>query len=316
MKSKWLALFFVCALAALIGSYYALNVETNILDQAERERLGGNYIRLSDGVTHYELSGPKDGRVVVMVHGGTVPMWVWDKQVEALIDAGYRVLTYDQFGRGYSDRPEVKYDKALYARQLIELVDKLSLPDTFDLIGVSFGAATSVSVAAKHSARIRSLSLISPVINNFEVPGIFRVPVVGEFAARVIGINIIVERFARLVEGSPDAVRYNRLFVEQASYEGFQRSLLSFLRSDALRDYSSEYEFVGRQNIPSLLIWGAEDDEINRDMIDSIRSYMPNLAFARVNDAGHGIVMQEPEIVTYWILDFLDGARRGEMRAR
>jgi len=305
MKSKWLALFFVCALAALIGSYYALNIETNILDQAERERLGGNYIRLSDGVTHYELSGPKDGRVVVMVHGGTVPMWVWDRQVKALVDAGYRVLTYDQFGRGYSDRPEVKYDKALYARQWIELVDKLSLPDTFDLIGVSFGAATSVSVAAKHSARIRSLSLISPVINNFEVPGIFRVPIVGEFAAKIIGIDIIVKRFARLVEGSPDAGRYNRLFVEQASYEGFQRSLLSFLRSDALRDYRSEYEFVGRHNIPSLLIWGAEDDEINREMIDSIRSYMPNLAFARVNDAGHGIVMQEPEIVTYWLLDFL-----------
>ena len=302
-----MALFAVCAFAALIGLYYALDNETNILDQAERERLGGNYIRLSDGVTHYELGGPKNGRVVVLVHGGTVPMWVWDRQVEALVDAGYRVLTYDQFGRGYSDRPEVNYDKALYARQLIELVDKLSLPDTFDLIGVSFGGATSVSVAAKHPGRVRSLSLISPVINNFEVPGIFRVPIVGEFAARLIGVDIIVKRFARLVEGSPDAERYNRLFVEQASYEGFQRSLLSFLRSDALRDYSSEYQFVGRQNVPSLLIWGTEDDEISRDMIDSIRSYIPDLAFARVSGAGHGVVLQEPEIVTHWILDFLAG---------
>jgi len=312
MKSKWLALFAVCAVAALIGSYYALDNESNILDQAERQRLGGNYIRLSGGITHYKLDGPKHGKVVVLVHGGTVPMWVWDSQVKALIDAGYRVLNYDQFGRGYSDRPEVKYDKALYARQLIELVDQLSLPDTFDLIGVSFGAATSVSVAAKHPARIRSLSLISPIINNFEVPGIFRVPILGEFAARLIGIDIIVERFARLVEGSPDAERYNRLFLEQASYEGFQRSLLSFLRSDALRDYSSEYQFVGRQNVPSLLIWGIEDDEISRDMIDSIRSYIPDLAFARVNDAGHGIVLQEPKIVTYWILDFLGGVEEAK----
>jgi pimeloyl-ACP methyl ester carboxylesterase len=312
MKSKWLALFAVCAVAALTGTYYALDIEINILDQAERERLGGNYIQLSDGVAHYELGGPKNGTVVILVHGGTVPMWVWDRQVEALVDAGYRVLRYDQFGRGYSDRPDVEYDKALYARQLIELVDTLVLPETFDLIGVSFGAATSVSVAAKHPERVRSLSLISPVINNFEVPGIFRVPVLGEFAARLIGIDIIVKRFARLVEGSPDAERYNRLFIEQASYEGFQRSLLSFLRSDALRDYSSEYQIVGRQNVPSLLIWGTEDDEISRDMIDSIRSYIPDLAFARVNDAGHGIVLQKPEIVTYWILDFLAGVEEAK----
>jgi pimeloyl-ACP methyl ester carboxylesterase len=316
MKTKWLAVFTLCVFAALIGSYYAFDNEKNILDQAARKGLGGSYVELSDGVAHYELAGPATGRVVVLVHGGTVPMWSWDEQVEALVDANYRVLRYDQFGRGYSDRPQVIYDKAQYARQLIELVDALALPDKFDLIGVSFGAATSVSFAAQHPGRVRSLSLISPVINNFEVPGIFRIPIVGEFAARLIGIDIIVGRFTGLVEGSPDAERYKRLFVEQTTYAGFQRSLLSMLRSDALRDYSSEYEIVGRQNGRSLLIWGTEDDEISRDMIDSIRSYIPNLVFTPVNGAGHGIVLQKPEIVTDSILEFLGDDQIGEMEAR
>jgi pimeloyl-ACP methyl ester carboxylesterase len=311
MKLKWLVFSGVCALAALLGSYVALDNEKNVLDQAERNRLGGNYVQLSDGVTHYELAGPTNGRLVVMVHGGTVPMWGWDKQLVALAGAGYRVLRYDQFGRGYSDRPELVYDKVLYARQLIELVDKLALPEPFDLVGVSFGAATVVSFAAKHPGRVRSLSLISPVIKNFEVPGIFRVPIIGEFAARLFGIDIIVERFARLVDGSPDAERYKRLFVEQTSYEGFQRSLLSFLRSDAMRDYTGEYQDVGKQGIPALLIWGTADDEINRDMIDSIRSYMPNLVFKPVNGAGHGVALQEPKGVTDLILEFLGSPGSG-----
>ena len=56
----------------------------------------------------------------------------------------------------------------------------------------------------------------------------------------------------------------------------------------------------------------AESGLSPEDIIDSIRSYIPNLAFARVNGAGHGIVLQEPEIVTYWILDFLGGVEKAK----
>ena len=308
MKTKWLTISIACVFAVLIGSYYALDNEKRLLDQAERKRLGGTYVELTDGVTHYELTGPATGRVVVLVHGGTVPMWIWEKQVEVLVGAGYRVLTYDQFGRGFSDRPNVAYDRALYLRQLIELADKLALPEKFDLIGVSFGGAIAVSFAANHSDRVRTLTLISPLVSDFKVPTIFRIPVIGEFAARTVGIDMIVRRLVVLLDGVADSARYEKLFVEQTTYTGFQRSLLSMLRTDALGDYSDEYQAVGGQNRKTLLIWGTADAEISRDMIDKARAYIPQLRLEAVEGAGHGIMLQKPEVVNDLILELLGKA--------
>jgi len=199
MKYKWLSAF-LGLLIILFGIYHILDSENNELNDTVRARLGGTYIRLSDGITHYKLEGPNDGKVVVLVHGGTIPMWTWDKQVKALKDAGFRVLSYDKYGRGYSDRPDVTYDQELYKRQLSELVDKLALTKPFDLIGISLGGGTAVNFTARYPHRVRKLVMISPLINNFKVPSSFRIPVFGEFIARLIGVRVIVNRFVSLFE--------------------------------------------------------------------------------------------------------------------
>jgi len=306
MKGKWLAAFFAILFTVLIGVYYILDPENKKLDESEREKLGGTYINLSDGITHYKLTGPVDGKVVVLVHGGTVPEWTWNNQIKVLNDAGFRVLSYDKYGRGYSDRPTVTYDQELYKRQLLELVDKLELNQKFDLIGLSLGGATAVNFTAQYPDRVRKLILISPLINNFKVPTIFQIPVLGEFIARFIGTRIIVDRFTSLVKDNPDSETYKMLFVEQTTYKGFQRSLLSMLRNDAVRDYTNAYQILGKQNREILLIWGTGDTEITREMIKDIRSFLPHLQFKPVEDVGHGIVFQQPEIINTLIIDFLE----------
>ena len=56
-------------LLILVGIYYILNPENNKLNKNEREKLGGTFIKLSDGYTHYKLSGEESGQLVVLVHG-------------------------------------------------------------------------------------------------------------------------------------------------------------------------------------------------------------------------------------------------------
>ena len=185
MKWKSLPILLVFCLIVLIGIYIILDPETNELSEAERARLGGTYVKLSEGITHYKLEGRDGGKLVVLVHGGTVPMWTWDNQVQSLKDAGFKVLRYDTYGRGYSDRPKVTYDQKLYQRQLLELVDKLGLTKQFDLIGYSLGGGTVINFTAQNSQRVRKLVLISPLINNFKVPPIFCIPIFGEFMARL-----------------------------------------------------------------------------------------------------------------------------------
>ena len=305
MKWKWLAAFLIGLFGVAIGIYLILDPEVNELNEDTRTKLGGSYIKLSDGVTHYQLEGPPDAKVVVLVHGATVPMWNWDQQVQALIDAGFRVLNYDQFGRGYSDRPDVIYDQELYRRQLRELVDKLGLAAPFDLIGLSLGGGTAVNFTARHPERVDKLVLISPVINNFKVPSFFGIPILGEFLARVAGIRVIAKRFASLVGNHPESEKYTRLFMEQTTYKGFQRSMVSMLSNDAFGDYYPAYQTVGKQNRDVLLIRGTGDTEFTPQMIDDIQSFIPGLTFKPVEGAGHGIVFQKPEIVNKLIIEFL-----------
>ncbi len=85
----------------------------------------GSFVALSDGCTHYELGGPQDGRPVALVHGFSVPYFIWDPTFRFLADSGFRVLRYDLFGRGFSDRPHLRYDIDLFCKQLRELLDIL-----------------------------------------------------------------------------------------------------------------------------------------------------------------------------------------------
>ncbi len=305
MKCKWVIAFIAILFIVLVGIYYGLDPENNSLDEGDRKRIGGTYINLSDGFTHYKLSGPDSGKLVVLVHGGTVPMWTWDKQIKFLNNAGFRTLSYDQYGRGYSSRPAVIYDQELYTRQLLELVDKLKITQQFDLIGYSLGGGTAVNFTAQYPAKIQKLIIVSPLVNNFKVPTIFKIPVIGEFAARLIGIKIIVDRSKGLFEGNPDSETYNRLFVEQTAYKGFQRSLLSMLRNNAIGDYTKAYQILSKQKREILLIWGTADSEITKDMIKDIQSFLPKLKFTPVEGVGHGIIFKKPKIINTLIVDFL-----------
>jgi len=302
---KWLSAFLALLIILLVGIYYIFDPENNELNEAVRARVCGTYIKLSDGITHYKLEGPHNGPVVVLVHGGTIPIWTWDKQVQALNNAGFRTLSYDKYGRGYSDRPNVTYDQDLYKRQLLELVDKLALTELFDLVGLSLGGGTAVNFTARYPDRVRKLILISPLINNFKVPSFFRIPVFGEFMARIAGIRVIVNRFVSLFEKNPESEKYTRLFVEQTTYKGFQRSVLSMLRNDAVGDYSNAYQIIGNQKRDILLIWGTADTEITKEMIRDIRSFIPHLKFKPVEGVGHGIVFQKPDTVNNLITGFL-----------
>jgi pimeloyl-ACP methyl ester carboxylesterase len=310
MKWKWVAVVLAAIVACAAGSYFFLDPEKKMLNADARTRFGGAFITLSDGVTHYQWEGPLEGPVVVLVHGATVPMWVWQNLAADLTEGGFRVLRYDKFGRGYSDRPDLSYNRNLYRKQLLELVDGLELKTPFDLVGLSLGGATAVNFTATYPGRVRKLVLIAPVINDFEVPTLFQVPVLGEFAARLIGIRFIVNRFSEQLQTVPDVMTYQKLFIEQTTYKGFQRSFLSMIRNDALGNYDAAYQAVGKQARDILLIWGTDDDEITRAMIDDVRTLMPALQFQAVVGAGHGIVFEKPDLVNTAIETFLNAQSR------
>jgi len=74
------------------------------MDDAARAGTDGEYIELSDGIVHYEASGPEEAPSAVFIHGASIPSIVWDSNFSAIADAGYRAVRYDRYGVGFSDR--------------------------------------------------------------------------------------------------------------------------------------------------------------------------------------------------------------------
>lgn len=85
---------------------------------------------------HYEDQGA--GKPVVLIHGWPLSGRSWEKQVPPLLDAGYRVLTYDRRGFGDSSKPAFGYDYDTFAEDLHSLMTELDLRDV-TLVGFSMG---------------------------------------------------------------------------------------------------------------------------------------------------------------------------------
>jgi non-heme chloroperoxidase len=85
---------------------------------------------------YYEDHGT--GKPVVLIHGWPLSGRSWEKQVPVLLDAGYRVITYDRRGFGDSSKPVSGYEYDTFAEDLHKLVTKLDLRD-FALVGFSMG---------------------------------------------------------------------------------------------------------------------------------------------------------------------------------
>ncbi|MGA2221443.1 MAG: alpha/beta hydrolase [Verrucomicrobiia bacterium] len=85
---------------------------------------------------YYEDHGA--GKPVVLVHGWPLSGRSWEKQVTVLLDAGYRVITYDRRGFGDSSKPTSGYNYDTLAEDLYKLITMLELRD-LTLVGFSMG---------------------------------------------------------------------------------------------------------------------------------------------------------------------------------
>jgi len=111
---------------------------------------------------HVEDTGG-EGRPVVLVHGWPLSGASWSEQVPALVDAGYRVITYDRRGFGESDKPLTGYDYDTFTDDLSGLLEALDLRDA-TLVGFSMGGGEVARYVAKYGEdRLRSVAFASAI---------------------------------------------------------------------------------------------------------------------------------------------------------
>jgi non-heme chloroperoxidase len=106
---------------------------------------------------YYEDSG--SGKPVVLIHGYPLSGASWEKQVPVLLNAGYRVITYDRRGFGRSSQPVEGYNYDTFAADLQKLITHLNL-QAFTLAGFSMGAGEVARYFGKYGSKGASKAVI------------------------------------------------------------------------------------------------------------------------------------------------------------
>lgn len=83
---------------------------------------------------------------------------MWDDQLEAITNAGYRMLRYDQRGHGGTDAPDTPYSIDIFATDVIGLLDALNI-EKVHFVGLSMGGFVAQLLAANYPDRILSVAL-------------------------------------------------------------------------------------------------------------------------------------------------------------
>ena len=291
----------------LLAAFLAFHTEHKQLNNEIRSGVDGQFVQLPNGYVHYELGGKKGNPLVVLVHGFSTPAYTWEPTAQPLIDAGFRVLCFDLFGRGYSDRPNVEYNLDLFVRQMEELLEALQVEEPVHLLGLSMGGPIVAAFANRHPDKIQTLTLLDPLVTNIFESSIFPLNIkgIGEYVMAVYMVPFYLPKSQCSDMVHPENFPgWEDRFKDQIQYKGFGRAILSTMRNLAKLDTLAEYESLGKKNLPVQILWGKQDQTISAEAIATLRELVPQHHFQAIDDAGHIPHYEQPEVVNAALAGF------------
>ncbi|KAF9265873.1 alpha/beta-hydrolase [Marasmius fiardii PR-910] len=242
---------------------------------------GGNYVRLPFGRVRYWLFGPEDGQKIVLIHGLSIPGFVWRDVAPGLAKRGLRVMVYDLYGRGYSDAPQTTYDTRLYITQLALLMQHVKW-DKAVVAGLSMGGAVAAAFTANfpHLVEDRAILISSAgLIQSSDLPRTAKVislPIV-----QAISSSLIVQRFIKHRMASPNdpSLPVNPLHeivrLQSAHLPGYNAALSSSLRDGPIRGEENSFKNDVWRGRRVLIIHGTADNTVPYRYASRIQSLLP-----------------------------------------
>jgi len=259
---------------------------------------------------HYEDHGT--GKPVVLIHGWPLSGRTWENQVPALVEAGYRVISYDRRGFGNSSQPWGGYDYDTFAADLKALMEHLDLHEA-TLVGFSMGGGEVVRYIGTYGtdrvAKAVLASSVPPYLFKSEdnPEGGLDDSTIGGFEAGVKGDRIaFLDTFmtgffsasGQLKVSEPQR-DYARDIAAFASPKGTLDCIAAFGRTDFRGD-------VARVTVPTLVIHG-DSDAIVPFEVSGRRSaeLIAGSELVVIKDGPHGINASHAEEFNQALLAFL-----------
>ena len=259
---------------------------------------------------YYEDHG--SGQPVVLIHGYPLDGSSFEKQTRVLLEAGYRVITYDRRGSGKSSQPTVGYDYDTFAADLKVVLDTLDLTDAV-LVGFSMGTGEVARYIGNYgSARVAKavfLGSLQPFLlqtddNPTGVPQeVFDGLLKAVKADRFAFFTGFYQNFYNLDENLGSRVSQEVVDVSQSIAAGS-----SFYSSVAdqptwLTDFRGD---IPKIDVPALIVHGTADRILPIDSTGRVfAKSLPSAEYVEIEGAPHGMLWTHHAEVNAVLLAFL-----------
>lgn len=270
------------------------------------------FVTTRDGTNlHYKDMG--SGRPVVLIHGWPLTGDMWEYQTVALLEAGYRVITYDRRGFGQSSHPLEGYDYDTLTHDLATLIDELDLVDA-TLVGFSMGGGEVARYLSLYgSARLQSVALISSVVPGLlkthdnpdgiaidtfaEIKGQIRkdrFEFLTEFAKKFYGFGVLHKPV------SQGLLNWSFMLAIMAS----PMATLDCVDSWGTTDFRPD---LAAFNVPTLIVHGTNDETVpHKVTAKRVAEALPNAHYIEYEGAPHGLFATAHERLNQDLLAFLE----------
>jgi non-heme chloroperoxidase len=260
---------------------------------------------------HYEDHGA--GKPVVLIHGWPLSGRSWEHQVPALVDAGFRVVTYDRRGFGWSSQPWTGYEYDTFAADLNALLEHLDVRDAA-LVGFSMGGGEVVRYIGSYGTGRVSRAVLAAAVPPYlfksadNPEGGLDDATIAQFEAGVKGDRLaFLDGFTRAffsagsrtdLVSEPERA-YNGQIAAFASPKGTLDCIAAFGRTDFRGD-------VAKVTVPTLIIHGDSDGIVPFE-VSGKRSHaaIAGSQLVLVPGGPHGLNATHPEQFNQALLEFL-----------
>jgi 3-oxoadipate enol-lactonase len=261
---------------------------------------------VNDIEINYRLEG--DGpETIVLINGLADDLTTWDYQVPDLLQAGYRVLRFDNRGVGETSKPGGPYTSRMLADDAKALVDRLGITG-FHLMGTSMGGMISQEYAINHGGDLRSLVLSC----TYAAPGPYcgRLFKVWEDLAPVMGVPFIM-RDVTLLAFTQDffETRPEDLAAFEAEMAAMSLPVAAYLSQLNVIQTHDTTDRLSRISVPTLVQAGAEDVLIPVRLSRRLRAAVPGAEWT-TTPGGHACLWEHPQEFNAALLDFFAKHRR------
>ena len=257
-------------------------------------QLNAEFIQLSKGFTYYKWEN-KDSNTtpIVLVHGFSVPSYIWDPTFEMLSENGYSVISLDLYGRGFSQNLNDDYTDELFANQVIDLIENLDIKSV-KLVGLSNGGRVISKVADLKPELVDKLIYVAS--SGFRVVN----EAIDKKVSKKEVDDFIEKNYPTISKGQLVDFKYpeNHIgwdvkYEELLKYKGFARALISTRKNH----YTMDRIHVKIQNsdIPVYTIWGDSDNVVVYKKFEKrIELILPKRKEFFILESGHLPHMENP----------------------